>query len=48
MRGLEEGPASSTSATTPDGPADVPKEPRKLSVHEEEGPGLHRVMGKAA
>ena len=36
MRGLEEGPASSTSATTPDGPADVPKEPRKLSVHEED------------
>ena len=36
MRGLEEGPASSTSATTPDGPAAVPKEPRKLSVHEED------------
>ena len=35
MRGLEEGPASSTSATTPDGPAAMPKEPRKLRVHEE-------------
>ena len=35
MRGLEEGPASSTSATTPDGPAPMPKEPRKLRVHEE-------------
>ena len=36
LRGLEEGPSSSTSANTPAGPADVPKEPRKLSVHEED------------
>ena len=36
MRGLEEGQASSTSATTPDGPAEVPKEPRQLGVREED------------
>ena len=36
VRGLEEGQTSRTYATTPDGPADVPKESRKLSVHEED------------
>ena len=36
VRGLEGGPASRTSAVTPDGPADVPKEPRKLGVHQED------------
>ena len=34
LRGLEEGPASSTSATTPDGPAAVPKEPRNMSARQ--------------
>ena len=32
MRGLDEGPASSTSATTPDGPATVPNETTSLRV----------------
>ena len=36
MRGLEEGPASSTAATTPDGPAAVPKEPRNLVTREKD------------
>ena len=36
MRGLEEGQASSTSATTPDGPAAVPKEPRNLVTREKD------------
>ena len=36
MRGLEEGQPSSTSATTPDGPATVPKEPRNLVAREED------------
>ena len=36
VRGLEGGPASRTSTVTPDGPADVPKEPRKLGVHQED------------
>ena len=34
LRGLEEGPASSTSATTPDGPASVPKEPSGMSARQ--------------
>ena len=33
-RRLEKGPATRTSATTPSGPAEVPKELRKLRVHE--------------
>ena len=32
MRGLEEGPASRASATTPDGPARVPDEPTNLNA----------------
>ena len=36
VRGLEEGRASSTDATTPDGPAAVPKEPRNLVTREED------------
>ena len=36
MRGLEEGRASSTSATTPDGPATVPNEPTALRVRQRE------------
>ena len=34
VRGLEEGQASSTAATTPDGPAAVPREPRNLVTRE--------------
>ena len=34
MRGLEEGRASSTSATTPDGPATIPNEPTSLRVRQ--------------
>ena len=36
LRGLEEGPSSSTSATTPDGPAKVPDAPRDLSTRQED------------
>ena len=34
MRGLEEGRASSASATTPDGPATIPNEPTSLRVRQ--------------
>ena len=34
MRGLEEGRASSASATTPDGPATIPNEPTSLGVRQ--------------
>ena len=34
MRGLEEGPTSSASATTPDGPAAVPKEPHSMRARQ--------------
>ena len=44
LRGLEEGQASSTSATTPDGPAAVPKEPRNMSARQiDQGP--HGIVG---
>ena len=36
MRGLEEGQTSRTYATTPDGPAAMPKEPRNLVTREED------------
>ena len=36
LRGLEEGPASGTSANTPDGPATVPDAPSHLGTHEED------------
>ena len=47
LRGLEEGQASSTSATTPDGPAAVPKEPRNL-VTREKDQGLTASWGAPA
>ena len=36
LRGLEEGPSSSTSATTPGGPATVPDAPRDLVTREQD------------
>ena len=36
VRGLEEGRASSASATTPDGPATVPNQPTSLGIHQRE------------
>ena len=43
LRGLEEGPASGTSANTPDGPATVPERTQPPG-HPPRRPRLHRVV----